>query len=213
MSVSQPPRRPYDPLKGLRAFLCSPANARFFNRAKPTALDLVLWLIGQGGVSDRSEIALAQALGCSDRAVHSSLAWLESEGALIVDRRCVGGLRLAYVRKLSVPGCFALFGRVLGKVAASVALVARRLRSRAIMRSFRARPSERVHTERAAAESLGNIISSSVGPAPDASQLLLRSQQGEISLDAATVAALVVQVAGEMGLGLEETARDFGVRW
>jgi hypothetical protein len=176
-------------------------------------LDLVLWFIGRGGCSDLSEIAIAQALRCSDRAVHSSLAWLESEGALIVERRRSGGLRLSSVRKLNLSGCFALFGRVLGRVAASVALVGRRLRARAVMRSFRARPSERVHTERAAAESLGNIISSLSGPPPDASQLLLRSQKGEIALDPATVAALVVQVAGEMGMGLEQTAQIFGVRW
>lgn len=192
---------------GLRAFLCRPANAARLNQSKPVALELVLALLAKGGSSDLSEMKWAVALQRSPNAIAAGLAWLESEGALTVDRRSSGGLKLSSVRTVNLAGCLALFGRVLGKVAVSVASVGRRARVLAIMRSFRPRPSSRVHTPVAGAERKEPHVLVVSCPVQAAEMRLADWQQGREFLEPATVARLAGLVAENMGMNAAEYLR------
>jgi hypothetical protein len=182
---------------------------------RPVARDLVLWLITQDGASEVSEMQLARRLGRSVSAVAANLAWLESEGALVVQRRSADGLRRASARRLDVRGCFRLFASVLGRAASAVSRCVRRLRVRARMRAMREKPSEgqlqNCHTPAAVAERYkqGNFFS--VGPSADASQRLAQHKQGQIYLTEAALADAVAEVAGEMGVTPDEIWRAYGL--
>lgn len=201
--------------RGLRAFLCSPANAPRLAEARPVARDLVLWLVTQDGVAEMSEMELARRVGRSPSAVAANLRWLESEGALVVQRRSSGGLLLASARRLDVRGCFRLFAQVLGRVASAVSRVLRGLRARRRLRAMRERPCDRVlqncHTPAPVAErfSVGNSFYA--GPSADASQRLAQHKQGQICLGVEALADAVAEVAGEMGVTPRELARLYGL--
>lgn len=201
--------------RGLRAFLCSPGNAPRLAEARPVARELVLWLVTQDGASDVSEMELARRLGRTASAVSANLRWLETEGALIVQRRSSGGLRLASARRLDVRGCFRLFASVLGRVASSVSRVLRGLRARRRLRAMRELPSERAlqncHTPAAVAEGFKQSHFFFEGPLPDAMQRLLRHGKGEMRLAPDRVAADLSEVAREWGWSLEQAARECGV--
>lgn len=196
--------------RGLRAFLMSPANVGRLAESKPVARELVLLLIGCGGSARLSEMEFARRLGRSASAVASNLAWLESEGALVVTLNSSGGLRLASDRSLNLQACFALFARVLGRAVQSVASVLRSLRARAKVRANRLRPDAR-HTPDPMAErykqdifSIGEAVQP---PEKDASQRL----SDRAGLSVVQVAALVSQVALEMGCTEAQIAACYGI--
>lgn len=192
-------------------FLSDLRNAERVSEVRPVARQIVLYLARAGGVSDLSEMALARVLARAPSAIAANLAWLEHEGALVVERRSVGGLRQASVRRLDVRGCLGLFARVLGRVASSVSSLLRRLRARRKVRAFRALPAERGYTPEPLAEPFRRGKSFPSEVAPDAAQMLARHGRGEIYLEPATLRALVAQVAGELGMTVREVSVAFRV--